>query len=224
MRVALIDLETSGDQPPEDVPIEIAIIYMNDRKFDSQYTTLIHPGDRPISPVASACHHLTTKIIKEQVHVSQLSRSAWDLLLGDCDYLVAHNAAFDRAFIPDLDIPWICTYRVAKHVLTDAPKFGLQTLRYWLHLDVSLNGCLYPHRALYDTKVLAELYLYLRKSFTDEELAYMTSQPVLMATCSFGKHRGTPWSDVPRDYLEWICKNEFDEDTAYTARYYLAQG
>ena len=29
---------------------------------------------------------------------------------------------------------------------------------------------------------------------------------------SFGKHRGLPWKDIPRDYLEWLVKAENTKD------------
>lgn len=43
--------------------------------------------------------------------------------------------------------------------------------------------------------------------------------------CKFGKHKGTLWSQVPRDYLDWVVnKSDFtDEDVLYTARHYLEQ-
>jgi exodeoxyribonuclease X len=223
--VALIDLETTGDDPLSDVPIEVAIIRVSSvGKVESTFSTLIHPGDRPISPIASACHHITLETFhtKSLNYMSQLSLESWAILLEDVDYLVAHNAAFDRAFVPIKTIPWICTYRVAKHTMPDAPKFGLQVLRYWLDLPVKAPTKLHPHRALYDTYSLLPLYRFLRQSFTDAELAYMSSQPVLLTTAAFGKHKGTPWQEIPKDYLQWIIKNEFDEDTDYTARYYLA--
>jgi hypothetical protein len=74
---------------------------------------------------------------------------------------------------------------------------------------------------MYDVKCLLALYKHFRKSKSPEEMAYMTQQPVLLSQVTFGKYRGTPWNEVPRDYLKWITKNEFDEDTTYTAHYYL---
>jgi hypothetical protein len=53
-------------------------------------------------------------------------------------------------------------------------------------------------------------------------LVGLSDAPVLQRTCDFGKHRGTPWSVVPRDYLQWILRSDIDDpDVIHTARHYL---
>ena len=53
----------------------------------------------------------------------------------------------------------------------------------------------------------------------------ISSHPSILYMCKFGKYKGTLWTDVPRDYLDWVVnKSDFtDEDVLYTARYYLEQ-
>lgn len=59
---------------------------------------------------------------------------------------------------------------------------------------------------------------------TVEQLIEWTSTPMLLHTVRFGKHKGLPWSKVPKDYLRWICGNmqDADADTIHTAKFYLA--
>jgi len=40
----------------------------------------------------------------------------------------------------------------------------------------------------------------------------------------FGKHKGTPWRDLPPDYLDWIVnKSDMDEDAKFTAAHWLKE-
>ncbi|KQO57583.1 hypothetical protein ASF24_17110 [Methylobacterium sp. Leaf86] len=56
-----------------------------------------------------------------------------------------------------------------------------------------------------------------------DDLVDISSQPALLPKCNFGKHRGTPWADVPSDYLRWASGQQMDEDVAFTVRHHLAE-
>jgi len=90
------------------------------------------------------------------------------------------------------------------------------------------------HHALGDVlvleKVFFKLYEMLKNQNPDKDeltlknmMIEISSHPSILYTCKFGKHKGTLWADVPRDYLDWVVnKSDFtDEDVLYTARYYL---
>jgi len=55
----------------------------------------------------------------------------------------------------------------------------------------------------------------------------VSNNPQLLKTCKLKKHEGKPWSEVPKDYLNWIVNprtphpQPFDEDILHTAKYYL---
>lgn len=155
--------------------------------------------------------------------------------------VAAHNISFDLRLLAQsgvtLDNPVICTYKCARHLMPDAPRHSNQVLRYWLGLDdkygdLTLPG-LPPHRAEADTLVTSRLLMELLRLRTAEELVVLTTQPVLLRTCGFGKHAGTPWGDVPKDYLRWIVREGperpgpggvklgFDPDTRHTAMWHL---
>ena len=217
MKIAAIDLETTGDDAKKDVACEVGVVFIDQGR---QYHTLIHPGKRDIHPLASACHHLTKDTFKTSPSI-KIKKKFWKALLGDQDYLVAHNAAFDSQFVPYKKIPWICTYRCALFLYQNAPKHSLQALRYWLELKPDVPSGLHPHRALYDAICLASLFQDMLKMKTADELYAISSQPLLLGRVKFGKHRDTPYSEVPKDYLQWILKQDFDEDVKFTARHYL---
>lgn len=138
----------------------------------------------------------------------------------------AHNAAFDRAHLPQLGtalepLPWICTYRCAMHIWPEAPSHSNQTMRYFLDLEPDLPPGLYPHRALYDTLVTAALLGRMLQNHTPEQLLRLTVEPVLQTKVRFGKHRGQPWSEVPSGYIDWLLRqSDLDPDTLHTARHY----
>lgn len=69
--------------------------------------------------------------------------------------MVAHNAEFERSFLPALrNERWLCTYRLARHLWREAPRHQLQVLRYELKLNVRADQ---PHRAADDVKVVSAL-------------------------------------------------------------------
>lgn len=222
MRIAVVDVETTGDEP-DDVLVEAAIVILETNRIISKWHSLIHPGSRRISPAASATHHLTKDNFKRGSTYIRLKPTFWENALKDCDYIAAHNASFDRKFLPkNLEIPWICTFRCAQHIFRDAEKYSLQYLRYWRQHKPKIPAGLNPHRALYDALCCAELLQDLLWHQKAEHLASLSIAPLLLTTIRFGKHRGTPWCDLPYDYLHWIIRQDFDEDTKYTAKHYIA--
>lgn len=224
---AVLDLETTGKNPEEgDLPVEVAITWLDDANGRTSFECLFNPG-RPIPPEASAVHHITDGDVAEARPLPQPDE--WIALLASADYIVAHNAQFDRSFLPNLKRPWICTWRVALHLWPAAPGHGLQVLRYFLDLKPVIPSGVAPHRASYDVACCVALLQRCmeekRKSNNIWEwLVELTTKPVILERVSFGKHRGQKWADVPRDYLAWILSKDFDEDVRHTARHHMNGG
>ena len=224
-RVIVLDTETTGLDPTSDQIVELAAIGV-DLKHEV-FETLVDPC-RDIPPEAMAVHHITEKMCRgKPVGVDAVGE-----MLAFMDFpevIVAHNAKFDRAFIEALAPPnykpkWICTYKSAQVIWPNAPRHTNQVLRYWLGLNPNLPDGLAPHRALYDILVTREIFQSLLTFKTINELHQISSNPVLLTTCSFGKHKGKPWSQVDRGYLQWIVRQpeeEMNEDVRFTAQHYL---
>jgi exodeoxyribonuclease X len=133
----------------------------------------------------------------------------------------AHNANFDSRWITaDLlaGKPLICTYKASLRIWPDAPGHKNHVLRYWLNLPVDRNRALPTHRALPDTYVTAHLLRQILTRASIDDLVSWSRQPVLLNKVTFGKHRGSKWTDVPDDYLDWIISKDFDEDVMHTAK------
>lgn len=227
--IIVLDTETTGIDPELSEVVELAGASLDPKTTRplQAWSALIKPGG-PIPPAASAVHHLTSGDFAVSYPDLATAWSAMSGILSEQQTIttyVAHNAAFDKGFLTTQageGASWLCTWRCALHLLPDAPGYGNQVLRYYLGLQPVVPENLAPHRALYDTLVTVELLCHLLRLKPLDELLKLQHNPVLMKTCGFGKHRGVPWKEVPRDYLAWILRNgEFDSDTLYTAKHYL---
>lgn len=221
----VIDIETTGLSPIHDRICEIAFVISTIHEVVYAVDTLVNPGI-PIPALASAIHHIVDSDV-----ANAPSKMPYGIKLPKRDCYVAHNAAFDSSFLPDLSNKhWLCTMRLAKRVRPEMEKFSNQYLRYALGLSVDLPAGALPHRALPDALVTAAVLRYLLKNLpegspsTVADLAQWCAEPMLLKKCNFGnKHRGKLWCDVPKDYLAWIereCKG-LDADTQHTVGHYL---
>lgn len=222
--IVVLDTETTGTDAAVDSLLEVAWVPVVAGAEGWELVADGGPGDAfvefvgEIPPEARAVHHIDPRQVSPGAPNCAPRHSVVSALLqaeepGDMFY-AAHNAKFDAGFLPELTLPWICTYRCALHIWPDAPSHKNQVLRYWLDLQPreDLMAGLAPHRALYDTAVTAELLRRMLETNTPEELVRLTTTPVLLTTCRFGKHRGEPWADVPVSYLRWMRSNGVQSD------------
>lgn len=222
----VIDTETTGLDPVDRV-CELAWLDVHAGGATSGvFSTLIDPG-RPISPGASAIHHLVDADVQGQPKIEEFA----DPMLAEV--YAAHNAAFDSALLGLKDKPFLCTLRLARHVLPEQESYANQYLRYALKLQVYLPKDTAAHRAAADVAVTAALLLHLlpiaRAKWpnitTVEALIAETTKPVLLETIRFSKYKGQPYRSLDAGMLNWIVKNCQDrEDDVYTARHWLKQG
>lgn len=215
----VLDIETTGVDPEADKVIEVGSVDFNgdDKSLANAMEQLIDPKIA-IPPTSSAVHHLTMRDLKGK----PLLKDVLPTFEG-ADFYVAHNASFEQSFLPTLK-PWICTYKTALRVWPDAPAHSNQALRYWLEL-IDLPpleaSTTMMHRALPDALVTAMIFHQLTEKVSYDQMLEWSSKPALLAKVAFGKHRGSRWYDMPRDYLGWIVTQKFDENVMFTAKYYL---
>lgn len=237
--IRVIDLETTGFEPPEAAICEAAFCDIGSSGTDLAGAPvgwdvlggeghLVNPG-KPIPPETSAIHH----IIDEDVAHEQ----PWDAVRyeicapfgwnghGDEPIVAfaAHNAKFERQWITEEVAggrPVLCTYKAALRLWRDAPAHSNQALRYWRRpagLDRGVADR--AHRAFPDAYVTAFLLRdMLNDGATVEQLIQWSTEPALQVRCHIGKWRGTPWKDVDYGFLEWVSQRDFDEDVLFTVR------
>lgn len=225
MIIRVFDTETTGIPAPND-PHALVQVGWCDVEIDEggvffggPKSALCNPG-RPIPAEASAIHHIIDEDVADAIDPTE----ALALLMkpptyDPIDVFAAHNVAFDRQFFGGNGKPMLCTLKAARKIWPDAPKHSNQVLRYWLKLPVDREIGAATHDAGSDAYVTAHiLKALLQAGATVQDMIKWTNEPSLLTKMPFGKHKDTPFDKMPRDYLEWIKRqDDIDPDVKFTA-------
>lgn len=218
-----VDSETTGTDPARDRLVEVAAVKYHGSRIVARFETFVDPGI-PIPPDASGVHH----IIDEDVAGAPSPANALAELAAfgeSATLVVAHNAAFDQNFLvslnPDRD-RWLCTLRLAQHLLPDMPNHKLGTLRYALRLPVPRD--ISTHRAIGDAEVAGTLMIELAARYagepTIEALQAFAASPILVRKWHFGKFYGEELTAADTSYITWVLTKSdratTDPDLAYS--------
>lgn len=228
--VTVIDTETTGDGDADQV-IELAAVLLDVQRriVVSTYSTLLKPSV-PIMLEARAVHHISDAELAN-AQAGDTFKSLPPLWHQNYAF---HNADFDQRLLRQTFKDWpekptICTWRCSLHLYPEAPRHSNQVLRYWLNLNVPSTGHP-PHRALPDALTTSCILLKMLETHSLDELIRLTSAPALLTKFRFGKHRGEPLENVPKDYLRWMKRTRgvnpdaFTKDDIFTADHYLGNG
>ncbi|WP_258087406.1 exodeoxyribonuclease X [Xenorhabdus bovienii] len=205
--------------------VEIASIDMvgSEIYYNLQRSHFVNPH-KPISINAMAIHHITDEMVADSPLIDEVISN-----YKGADYLVAHNAEFDKRMMPEMDAPFICTLKLARRLWPELESHSNQYLRYALKLDVHVSEGLHAHRALYDCIVTAALFKRIKdeSGWSDEEMLEISNQPSLLHKFKFGKHKGITFEEVAQtnpSYFTWLLKQpDLDPDVEFTINYWLAR-
>lgn len=225
----VLDTETTGLDPSEHRAVEVGAVVVKEGQIIGAFTTYLNPG-RSIPPGASGVHGLVDSDVAEAPTLEQTLPWLNSFATG-VDALVAHNAPFDRPMLPGLMAkPWLDTLRLAQRLYPEMESHKNQTLRYALGLNCPEAAGMPAHRALSDAYVTARLLVRLLNDVagrsgapeTIEALIQEIDAPMVLTMCNFGKYKGLPWAQVPRDYLQWVVRQgDMNPDVMHTAKHYL---
>lgn len=216
-----VDVETTGLDPGDAEIIELGVVAPEPEGWFTVYDAFYKPV-RPIPPASSAVHGITESMVADRPVLT--GATAPMVLTDHPGYFTAHNAGFDRILldqtlgdrIPDgVSDPdrWICTYRLARHLLPGLPSYSLQYLRYYLSLPLGRE--VVPHQAGPDALIggyLLEALAGIAVDYglvpaadgMDDRLARLARIPIHIETWPLGqKYKGVALTDLPDDYLEW---------------------
>ena len=220
--IRVFDIETTGIDPAVHRVLEIAAY-----DLDTEKSTITRAGaqlvlpHRDIPPEASAVHHLIEADLNDAIPFDQ----AWaQFTQGAPAIFAAHNCEFEQSYLAaPPGTQWICTLKCSLRAWPDAPAHGNQVLRYYHKLDehegFDRDLASRAHRAEPDAYVTTYLLHKLVNAHTLNDLLTWTGEPKAYPTITFGKHRGSKWSEIPGDYLEWMCKQVgMDEGALYCAK------
>jgi exodeoxyribonuclease X len=221
--IRVVDVETTGLAPPHGV-VELACVDLEEEsgQICNGRVNLVNPG-RPIPADARAIHHICDNDVKND---RSLKDVAGPLLhaLPDPIAFAAHNAQFEMQWLEEFTgkVPWICTKKISYILWPESPDHKNQTLRYFLDVKIpeALHFCSQvTHRAFPDAVVTACILREALKRASLPQLAEWSQHPayLLKMPIRFGRHRGTQWADLPKDYLQWLA-DKSERDASWNAK------
>jgi DNA polymerase-3 subunit epsilon len=153
----VLDVETSGFRPGHARIISLAALALGaDGTVERSVASLLNPG---VDPGPTHVHGLTADMLADQPSFAQIAAELIDMLRGRT--LVAHNVAFDYAFLvaeaemAEVELPVdtvMCTVELTRRLSLGTENLRLETLA--AHWDVPQ---LRPHDALDDALVLSRV-------------------------------------------------------------------
>jgi DNA polymerase III subunit epsilon len=151
---AVIDVETSGFRPGQARVISLAVLGLDaDGRVEQSVVSLLNPG---VDPGPTHIHGLTAAMLEDQPQFADMVGDVVGVLRGRT--LVAHNVAFDYAFlaaeaeIAGAELPVdnvMCTVELARRLNLGIQNLRLETLA--AHWGVTQER---PHDAFDDAVVL----------------------------------------------------------------------
>ena len=159
-RFAVVDLETTGNDPHKDKIIDLSIVFVEGNKIVGDYNHLISDAD-DIPSFVTELTSITLEDIKSGVKFSDIKDEVYELLANCC--FVAHNIEFDLNFLkiafkevginfkPNLAID---TVELSKVFFPTLNSYQLGALSKSLNLTLD-----HAHRAYDDAKATAELLI-----------------------------------------------------------------
>lgn len=214
IRYYIIDTETTGVSATDGV-CEVAFMEIaEDFSFIESAQSLIDPECR-IPQGAMEIHGITNQDVEDSPTLHEYFTAKHVACRGKPlqgpSVVLGHNVDFDirflKPYLPDLQQP-VCTLRWARRLYPHATDHKLQTLLEELNLPKSEGA----HRAMADVLSVFHLAKHLceRMGVTLPELVVQSAIPTRVDLMPFGKHKGRKMTQVPRNYLSWMRRDEKD--------------
>lgn len=152
----LIDVETTGIEPESDSLIEVgAVLFDADLGVvEHCFSAIMRPDPMPTENPAEWVNRIPIQLVEKGWPRRAALQSVRQLRALSTDtVLVAHSATFEEKWLPELEGPWLCTYRDASWPLMGPKETGGLTaiaLAYGLWVARA-------HRAIEDCLTLAAL-------------------------------------------------------------------
>jgi DNA polymerase-3 subunit epsilon len=183
---AIIDFETSGLSPDMgNRATEVAAVKVVDGVAVARYQSLMNSGEW-ISSRITEITGITNEMLEDAPDSDQVMEELVDFL--ESDYLVAHNASFDKKFLQNelllagikRRFDFTCSMNVARRVFPAAPNHKLETLIAYRNLAKGERF----HRALADANATWRLWEDMsRAAGKKKEAAPLTFQQMKSLYC-----------------------------------------
>jgi DNA polymerase-3 subunit epsilon len=169
--IAVIDFETTGSSPGQGArATEIAAVLVQGGRIVGQFQSLMNSGAW-VPPFIEQLTGISNAMLADAPASETVMQDVMRFTAG-CP-LVAHNAAFDRAFwhaegeragcTPDAAHQFACTVRLARRLYPQAANHRLGTLAAFHQLPDAGRA----HRALADATVTAHLLMRIQRDLAE---------------------------------------------------------
>ena len=206
MSALIIDCETTGFDEPE--PIEVAWMNVPEPKMLYEITeipTFRFKPSKPISLGALATHHILDEELANCAPFREFS------FPDGVEFIIGHNVDFDWKALGSPAIKRICTCALSRWLWPDADSHSLGAMIYLHHRDDAKEWLLDSHVAAHDVANTRSLLGTIIESLPRDLLSWgdlwlFSEEARIPKIMPFGKHKGLPLHEVPRDYVSWLLR------------------
>ncbi len=168
VKIAFVDIETTGTSLTRDRIIEIAVIRTENNKIVQKFRTLINP-ESYLPPEITRLTGINAADLENAPTFREIKQDLLKILDG-CVF-AAHNVRFDYGFIKNqfrqeeitFSAKNLCTVKLSRKLFPRYKRHNLDSLISRHHLK-----CPQRHRAMDDTKAIFDFYCLVRKQFPAE--------------------------------------------------------
>jgi DNA polymerase III subunit epsilon len=183
LEYAVVDVETTGAAAARGHRVtEIAALRVRgDGTVLDEYTTLVNP-ERPIPPFITALTNISWEMVADAPRFAEVAGRLREVLCGAV--FVAHNAAFDWAFVageyarldgPPLQARSLCTVRMARRLVPEIPRRSLDALSVYFNVPNDAR-----HRAYGDALATVTIFRRLMERAAEREVRSWTELQALL--------------------------------------------
>lgn len=186
MRLAFVDIETTGSRATRDRITEIAIKVWEKGETIKEWQSLVDP-EVSIPPFIQSLTGITNELVKAEPVFNELAEKI-DELTKDCIF-VAHNARFDYGFVKSefrrLNITWnrrvLCTVKLAKALYPQYKRHGLDALIERHGIQIKER-----HRAMGDVDSMLDFYIIASQEHTKDKFDEAISRQLRLSSLPKG--------------------------------------
>lgn len=198
LEYVVVDVETTGASAGHGHRVtEVAAVCVRGTgEVVEEYSTLVNP-QRPIPLFITRLTNITDEMVRDAPLFAQIAPRLEQILAGRV--FVAHNAAFDSAFLgaelarigaAPLAGPVLCTLRLARRLVPELPSRSLAALSDFFGVENEAH-----HRAFGDARATVEVLLRLLDRLDEREIvSWDQLEELLSRRRPRRRHRATPTS------------------------------
>lgn len=204
VKIIIGDTETTG-LSGDRAACEVGLIEIDVHTLEvvAEYSSLIDP-ERPIEAGATAIHSITDAQVSHAPTMSEYIQGPLKGGLGDI-VLIGYRVGFDLPMLRVVGnvVQTFDVLPLAQQLVSDTANHKLQTLKDHFGLP---GGA--AHRALGDCQTTLQLLRVLIPLSGRSLADHLKTKVQFITKMPFGKHIHKPLVAIPKDYREWLLKQD----------------